>query len=103
MQKGSTKKWQVLNEEAFDRDQIEKIQAAINAPSAAQLDQWEEKHSVPMQLPFTNENVQRWRDEPQAINSADFDPLALTHEREHKKKQFLERYEIPKALKEEHH
>ena len=30
--KGTTKKWQILDDECFDRDQIEKIQAAAQAP-----------------------------------------------------------------------
>lgn len=38
MYKGDTKKWQVLNDEAFDREEIEKVQAAIKAPSPDQLD-----------------------------------------------------------------
>jgi len=35
---------------------------------------YKEKHNKPMQLPFTNANVTAWRDEPLAIESADFDP-----------------------------
>jgi len=31
--KGTTKKWQVLDDDCFDRDQIEKMQAAVDAPA----------------------------------------------------------------------
>jgi len=64
--KGTPKKWQVLDDAAHDRDQIEKMQAAIQAPAPEQLEHWKEKHSKPMQLPFSNENVAAWRDEPLA-------------------------------------
>lgn len=50
------------------------MQAAIQAPAPEQLEHWKEKHSKPMQLPFNNENVTAWRDEPLAKDTADFDP-----------------------------
>jgi len=59
---------------------------------------YEAKHSVPMKLPFNNENATAWRDEPKAIDSADFDPDFLSLDREKKKRYFLERYEKPKEL-----
>ena len=34
MYKGNTKKWQILDDSTFSRDQVEKLQAAANAPSA---------------------------------------------------------------------
>lgn len=40
MYKGTTKKWQILDDAVFDRDQIEKLQAAVNAPSPTQLEEW---------------------------------------------------------------
>lgn len=61
---------------------------------------YEEKHSVPMKLPFNNENATAWRDEPLAIDSADFDPEFLAIDRERKQRFFLERYEKPKELTE---
>jgi hypothetical protein len=36
--KGTVKKWQVLDDSAFDRDQIEKLQAAIRAPLPDELE-----------------------------------------------------------------
>jgi hypothetical protein len=74
MYKGTPKKWQVLDDKAFDREQVEKIQAAIMAPHPDVLEMYEQKHKKPMQLPFNNENVTAWRDEPKAIDFADFDP-----------------------------
>ena len=96
--KGQPKKWQVLDDKAFDRDQVEKIQVAIRAPLPEELEGWVEKHKQPMTLPFNNENAAAWRDEPLAINSADFDPEFLQIDRERSKKFFLERYEKPKEL-----
>jgi hypothetical protein len=72
MYKGDPKKWQVLNDEAFDREEIEKVQAAIKAPSPNQLDhnKWNTKKTV--STPFTNKNVEKWRDEMYFNDSADF-------------------------------
>jgi len=96
MTKGTPKKWQVLDDACFDRDQVEMVQAAINAPSPAQLEFWQEKHSVPLQLPVSNATVTKWRDDPLPWSSADFDHQALVGERVHQKQEFLTRYEIPK-------
>ena len=38
--KGTTKKWQVLDDDCFDREEIEKLQAACDAPLPEQLEQW---------------------------------------------------------------
>jgi len=54
MYKGTVKKWQVLDDLAFDRDQVEKLQAAVQAPLPEELEMYKEKHSKPMQLPFNN-------------------------------------------------
>lgn len=43
--KGTPKKWQILDDAVYDRDQIEKIQAAADAPMPEQLEMWAEKHS----------------------------------------------------------
>lgn len=75
--KGTTKKWQVLDDDAFDRDQIEMMQAAVDAPAPEQLETWEEKHKMPIYAPFNNANVAKWRDDAKAIDSADFDPALL--------------------------
>ena len=58
------------------------MQAAIQAPLPEELEAFEEKHSAPMKLPFNNANATAWRDEPLAIDSADFDPEFLQIDRE---------------------
>ena len=98
MYKGTTKSWQVLDDRGFDRDQIEKMQAAIRAPLPDELDMYKEKHSKPMQLPISNENVSKWRDESLAIESADFDPKMIEYDRERRRSYFIERYEKPQEL-----
>jgi hypothetical protein len=100
--KGTPKKWQILDDKAFDREQIEKLQAAARAPLPDELEMYEEKHSKPMQLPINNTNVSLWRDEQRAIDGAgaDFDPKFLEYDRERRKKFFLERYEKPSELTE---
>ena len=99
--KGTVKKWQVLDDAAFDREQIEKLQAAIRAPLPDELELYQEKHSRPMTLPINNTNVSAWRDEQRAIDTGhDFDPQFLEYDRERRKKYYLERYEKPKELAE---
>ncbi len=63
-----------------------------------ELEMYKEKHDIPMQLPFNDENAKQWRDEPSATDSADFDPDFLSIDRERRKKFFIERYEQPKQL-----
>jgi len=72
MYKGDPKKWQVLNDEAFDREEIEKVQAAIKAPSPNQLDHNKRNTKKTVSTPFTNKNVEKWRDEMYFNDSADF-------------------------------
>ena len=81
--KGTAKKWQILDDAVFDRDQIEKLQAACNAPHPDLLDAWKERSNDPIQAPFNNKNVKKWRDEPMAIDNADFDAKALIEERKY--------------------
>lgn len=100
MYKGTLKKWQVLDDDAHDYDQIVKMQAAVSAPLPEELEMYKEKHSVPMQLPFNNANVRAWRDDAKADESADFDPEFLLVDRERRKKFFIERFESPLQLKE---
>ena len=96
--KGNPKKWQILDD-SFDRDQIEKLQAASDAPMPEQLEMWAEKHTnTYIQAPFNNANVQQWRDKPLAIDSAEFDPQLLGYDKEQKRRLFIERYERPKEL-----
>jgi pterin-4a-carbinolamine dehydratase len=98
--KGEVKKWQVINDDAVgvDREEIENMQAAIQAPLPEELEMYKEKHSPPMKLPFNNANVTAWRDEPKAIDSADFDPEFLQIDRASRRKFFIERYEQPKQI-----
>lgn len=96
--KGTPKKWQVLDDRYFTREEIEKVQIAIKAPLPEELEMYKEKHSKPMTLPINNKNVQAWRDEPAAASSADFDPRLIQYDRERRKKFFEERYEKPKEL-----
>ena len=100
--KGTVKKWQVLDDNAFDREQVEKIQAAVQAPMPEELEMYEANGKVPMQLPFNNVNASAWRDEARAIDSADFDPEFLQIDRERRKKFYIERFEQPKELGEGH-
>lgn len=95
MYKGTIKKWQILDDEAHDRDQIEKMQAAVQAPLPDELEMYRDRIEVPMQLPFNNENVRAWRDEPDAIDSADFDPENLLVSKDRRKRFFIERFEQP--------
>jgi hypothetical protein len=92
-----------LDDRAFDRDQIVKIQAAARAPLPDELEQYEEKHSKPMQLPINNANVSQWRDDQRAIDGigADFDPKQIEHDRERRKRFFNERFEKPLELREQ--
>ena len=100
MLKGTPKKWQVLDDKAFDREEIEKMQAAIRAPLPDELEMYEAKHDRPLTLPITNANVSAWRDDQRAIDTADFDPQFIEYDRERRKKYFLERYEKPRELTE---
>ena len=90
----------MLDDECFDRDQIEKMQIAIQAPLPEELEMYMEKHSKPMQLPFNNANATAWRDDPLACDSADFDPEFIAIDRERRKKFFIDRHERPAELTE---
>ena len=98
MYKGTVKKWQVLDDNEHDSEQIEKLQASIQAPLPEELEMYKEKHDKPMTLPVNNENARLWRDEAKYNDSAEFDPDFLSIDRERRKKFFIERYEQPKQL-----
>lgn len=100
MYKGTPKRWQILDDETHDREQVIKLQAAVRAPLPDELEFYEDKHNKPLQLPPTNKNVEVWRDDARAADTADFDPKFLDYDRERRKKFFLERYEKPKELAE---
>ena len=101
MLKGTPKKWQILDDKVYDRGEIEKLQIAARAPTPDELDMYKEKHDRPMALPINNTNAALWRDEPQAIDTADFDPKFLEYDRERRKNYYLDRYEKPKAIAEQ--
>ena len=97
--KGQPKKWQILDDACYSRDQIERLQAAADAPMPEQLELWKEKHdNKPIFAPFNNANVAAWRDDARALDSADFDPKMLGYDKDQKRRLFLERYEKPKEL-----
>lgn len=99
MYSGTVKKWQVLDGTTFNKEEVEKFQSSVKAPSPAELDLYEEKHDKPMALPYTNQNVSMWRDPHQpATETADFDPKFIEYDRERRTKFFNDRYEKPKQL-----
>ena len=98
MYRGTPKKWQVLDDEQFSRDQIEKIQSAIKAPSADELERYKVETDIKMPLPINNENVSKWRDEKKAIDSADFNAKLIEFEKKRDLNYFAKRYEKPKQL-----
>lgn len=80
--KGTTKKWQILDDDCFDRDQIEKLQSATDSPMPDQLDEWKDKHNKPIMAPFNNENIKGWRDDDNYVDSgADFNPVQIGEQR----------------------
>ena len=98
MYKGQVKKWQILDDEAVDRDQIELLQAAVQAPLPEELEMYREESDKWYIGPVNNENTRQWRDKPLYSDSADFDPDFLQIDREKRRKYFIERYEQPKQL-----
>lgn len=52
--KGTAKKWQILDDDCFDREQIEKLQASVDAPMPEQLEEWAEGSVMKMQAPYNN-------------------------------------------------
>ena len=89
-----------MDDYEHDPEQIVKLQAAAQAPLPEELEMYKEKHDVPMQLPFNNDNVRAWRDDAKADESADFDPEFLIVDRDRRKKFFIERFESTLELKE---
>jgi hypothetical protein len=99
--KGQPKKWQILDDAVYDKDQIQKIQAAADAPMPEQLDSWKAKNeNRPLFAPFNNQNMAKWRDDPDYIEQSEFDPQLLGYDRDQNRKFFLERYEKPRQLQE---
>lgn len=101
MYKGTLKKWQILDDAVHDREEITKLQAAVQAPLPEELEMYKEKHDARrMILPVTNESLRAWRDDPLVTDSADFDPELLLADRNRRKQYFIERFEAPLQLKE---
>jgi hypothetical protein len=98
MYKGTVKKWQVLDPEAYSQDQIDKVQNAIKAPLADELDRFAEESDVKMPLPISNKNVGEWRDKKKATDNADFNSKLIEFERKRSENYFMKRYERPKQL-----
>ena len=85
---GRTKMWQVLPD-THPKDQVDKIQAAIMAPLSDQLDEWENENTTKqLQAPINNENLHKFRDEPDYWENLDHDYERILYERQ--KKQSLE-------------
>ena len=74
MYKGQVKKWQILDDATFDRDQIEKVQAAAQAPLPEELEMYRDNTKEWFYGNVNNENARAWRDEALPTDSADFDP-----------------------------
>lgn len=70
----------------------------MKAPSPAELEEYAEKSKIPMQLPISNANVYKWRDEPLPQDSADFNPEMLDYEKEKRKDWFLAKYKRVEEL-----
>lgn len=83
---GRTKAWQVLPD-GFGQEEVDKIQAAIGAPLQEQLDEWEnENTNKKIQMPWTNENVHKYRDAPDYFDELDHDYERIVYERQKKQK-----------------
>jgi hypothetical protein len=102
MYRGTTKKWQVLDEQVFSRQEAEKIQSAIQAPSPAELERFKEDSPTIMKLPITNANVSEWRDKKRAIDTVDFNHKLVEFEKKRTESFFMKRYERPKQLAKSH-
>ena len=99
MYKGQVKKWQVLDDDAFDRDQVELMQAACQAPLPEELEMYRDRTPTHYIGVVNNENTRKWRDDPLYTDTgADFDPDFLQIDREKRHKYFIERYQEPKQL-----
>jgi hypothetical protein len=89
---GRTKAWQVIPDH-FGKEQVDKVQAAIGAPLQDQLDEWEhESSNRKMKMPITNENVHKFRDEPDHWENLDHDYERIVYERQKKQKYEQLRY-----------
>lgn len=95
--KGTTRRWLVGDDHLPD-DQKEILQTAIRAPSVEDTRAWEIKGKIPMQVPFTNENVSKWRDDALATDTVDFSPSLIQYDMEKGKRSYFERFEELRQL-----
>lgn len=85
---GRTKAWQAIPD-FYGKEQVDKVQIAIQAPTQDQLDEWDqENESKVLHLPINNENVHKFRDHPDYIDTIDHDYDSIVYERQ--KKQVFE-------------
>ena len=96
--KGKTKSWQILDDEGFDRKEIEKAQSAIKGPSPDELDIYEERSKAKLQLPINNANVAKWRDDKKAIETVDFDQQMIEADRQKQSEYFIQKNKKPLEL-----
>ncbi len=83
---GRTKAWQVVPD-FYGKDQVDKVQSAIGAPLQDQLDEWEQENiNKKIQMPITNENQHKFRDQPDHFENLDHDYERLVFERQKKEK-----------------
>ncbi|CAI2375782.1 unnamed protein product [Moneuplotes crassus] len=98
MYKGTVKKWQVLDDEQFTKDQVDKVQSSIKAPISDELNRYEKQNNIKHPLPINNANASQWRDKKRAIDSADFNSKLIEFEQNRHENYFMKRYERPKKL-----
>lgn len=98
MYKGTIKKWQVLDDQGFAKDQIDKVQSAIKAPISDELERYRDENNVKLPMPINNANASQWRDKKRAIDSADFNAKLIEFEHKRHENYFLKRYERPKEI-----
>lgn len=98
MYKGTVKKWQVLDDQGFSKDQIDKVQSSIKAPSSDELERYKDENEVKMSMPISNANASQWRDKKRAIDTADFNAKLIEFEQKRHENYFLKRYERPKEI-----
>ncbi len=85
---GRTKTWQVVAD-IYGKEEVDKVQAALQAPLQEQLDEWDmENSNKVMDLPVTNDNVHKIRDQPDYMDNLDHDYDNIIYERQ--KKQMYE-------------
>ena len=79
---GRPKMWQVLPD-THPKDQVDKVQAAIMAPLSDQLDEWDiENQNKKLACPINNENLHKFRDEPDYKENLDHDYERILYERQ---------------------